>query len=251
MRRNAPQIDRPSTSAASLELDRDRVELVAHDPDDDRQHHQRVEQDQADARVEQRQLLVEHEERHRQDDRRQDQLREEEERDVVVAHRPELVAEAAEPVGGERAERRPRAIEAPSEAMMLFVKRFEELVAHRRGLEDRVRRQAERAPALPVRAEVDPRDEMALRDVDRRLERGRDRPVDREQADERPEEQARRRSSTRLDTSSAPSAMPVLAELLRRGAYAASVAPQRAHRLTVATSRPAIGDAQKHASRRR
>ncbi len=36
-----------------LELDRDRIELVAHDPDDDRQHHQRIEQDQADARVEQ------------------------------------------------------------------------------------------------------------------------------------------------------------------------------------------------------
>ena len=68
-----------------LELDRDRVELVAHDPDDDRQHHQRVEQDQADARVEQRELLVEHEERQREDDRRQDQLRQEEERDVLVA----------------------------------------------------------------------------------------------------------------------------------------------------------------------
>ena len=43
MRRNAPQIEQPSTSAACSISMRDRVELVAHDPDDDRQHHQRIE----------------------------------------------------------------------------------------------------------------------------------------------------------------------------------------------------------------
>ena len=87
-----------------LHLGRDCVELVAHDPDDDRQHHQRVDQDQADPRVEQRQLLVEDEERHRQHHRRQDQLRQEEEGNVLVAPRPELVVEPAEPIGGERAD---------------------------------------------------------------------------------------------------------------------------------------------------
>ena len=42
-----------------------------------------VDEDQADVRVEQRQLLVEHEERQGQHHRRQDQLAEEEERDVA------------------------------------------------------------------------------------------------------------------------------------------------------------------------
>ena len=65
----------------------------------------------------------------------------------------------------------------------------EELVARGRDVEDRVRRQAERAPAFPVRLEVEPGDQMALGDVGRRLERGRDGPVDREQADEGPEDQ--------------------------------------------------------------
>jgi hypothetical protein len=49
----APQIDSPSTSAASSSSVGDAGKLVAHDPDDDGQHRQRVEQDQPDARVEQ------------------------------------------------------------------------------------------------------------------------------------------------------------------------------------------------------
>ena len=59
MRRKAPQTVQPSTRAACSELLRDGVELVAHDPDHDRQHHQRVDEDQADLRVQQRQFLVE------------------------------------------------------------------------------------------------------------------------------------------------------------------------------------------------
>ena len=66
-----------------VELDRDRVELVPHDPDDDRQHRQRVDQDQAERRVEEGELAVENEEGKGEDDRRQDQLRDEEEEDVA------------------------------------------------------------------------------------------------------------------------------------------------------------------------
>ena len=65
---------------------------------------ERVEQDQADLGVEQRQRLVEDEERQREDDRGQDELGQEEERDVGVLHVGEPVLEAAEAVGGERAE---------------------------------------------------------------------------------------------------------------------------------------------------
>ena len=72
---------------------------------------------------------------------------------------------------------------------MLFSKRFRNSSRTVEVCEDRVRRQAERAPALPVRLEIEPGDQMALGDVDRDLERGRDRPVDREQADEGPEDQ--------------------------------------------------------------
>ena len=104
MRRKAPQIVQPVDERRLVELHRDGVELVAHDPDHDRQHRQRVEQDQADPRVEQRQLLVEDEERQREDDGRQDQLRQEEERDVLVPHPEEFVPEAAEAIGGERAD---------------------------------------------------------------------------------------------------------------------------------------------------
>ncbi len=89
MRKNAPQIVKAVDQRRLLEFDRDCGELVAHDPDDDRQHHQRVDQDQADARVEQAEFLVEHEERQREHDRRQDQLRQEEEGNVVVPHRAE------------------------------------------------------------------------------------------------------------------------------------------------------------------
>ena len=87
-----------------LQLRRDGHELVAHDPDDDGQHRQRVEHDQPDVRVQQRQLLVEDEEGQGQDHRRQDELADEEERDVRVLHVPELVAEARQPVAGERAQ---------------------------------------------------------------------------------------------------------------------------------------------------
>ena len=65
---------------------------------------QRVQQDQPDVRVQQRQLLVEHQERQGQDHRRQDELADEEERDVGVLHVPELVAEARQPVAGQRAQ---------------------------------------------------------------------------------------------------------------------------------------------------
>ena len=74
MRKNAPHDREAVDQRRFVELDGDRVELVAHDPDDDRQHRQRVEQDQPDLGVEQRQLLVEDEERQREHDRRQDEL---------------------------------------------------------------------------------------------------------------------------------------------------------------------------------
>ena len=84
MRKNAPQTDRPSTSAASsssigIVSNWSRMIQITIGSTD-----QRVEQDQPDGRVEQRQLLVENEERQRQHDRRQDQLRQEEEGDVLV-----------------------------------------------------------------------------------------------------------------------------------------------------------------------
>ena len=73
-----------------LKLGRDRVKLVTHDPDHDGQHRQRIDQDEPDDAVEQRQLLVKHEKWHGQDDRRQDELRQEEERDVLVPPGPNL-----------------------------------------------------------------------------------------------------------------------------------------------------------------
>src|SRR5690606_35910654 len=57
------------------------------------------------------------------------------------------------------------------------------------GLEDGVRREPQRLPADPRRLEVDERYQRALLYVLRRLERGGERPVDREQADERPQQQ--------------------------------------------------------------
>ena len=51
------------------------------------QHHQRVNQIEPDAGVEEPELPVEHEEGQREHHRRQDQLREEQERNVLVAHR--------------------------------------------------------------------------------------------------------------------------------------------------------------------
>ena len=48
MRQERAPGGQPVDQRRLVELDRDRVELVAHDPDDDRQHRQRVEQDQAD-----------------------------------------------------------------------------------------------------------------------------------------------------------------------------------------------------------
>ena len=54
-------------------------ELIAHDPDDDWQNRERVEQDQADTGVEQRQRFVENQEWQRQHHRRQDQLAQEKE----------------------------------------------------------------------------------------------------------------------------------------------------------------------------
>jgi len=84
-----------------IEFDRDRVELIAHDPDDDRKRRQGVEQDQPQSRVEQRQRLVEDQERQGQHDGRQDQLRHEEEQDIVVAHPSEPKSEAAQPVSSQ------------------------------------------------------------------------------------------------------------------------------------------------------
>ena len=55
--------------------------------------------------------------------------------------------------------------------------------------QDRIRRQAERAPAFPIRLKVQPGKQVTLRHVERRLERGRDRPIDRKQADKRPKQQ--------------------------------------------------------------
>ncbi len=102
-----------------LQLDRNGGELVAHDPDDDRQHHQRINRDQAAERVQQRQLLVEHEERQREHDRRHDELRQEEEGNVGVPHMAELVGEAAEPIGRERA-RNTASAEAVTEMIALL-----------------------------------------------------------------------------------------------------------------------------------
>ncbi len=48
---------------------------------------------------------------------------------------------------------------------MLFRNRPQELVAHRRGLVDRVGREAERAPADPVRLEIDAGHDVPLRHV--------------------------------------------------------------------------------------
>jgi N-acetylglutamate synthase/N-acetylornithine aminotransferase len=95
--RNAPQIDSPSTSAASsssvgIEANWSRMIQMTMGSTG-----QRVEQDQPDPRVEQRQLLVEHEERQGEHHRRQDQLRQEEERDVVVLHEAELVGKRDRP----------------------------------------------------------------------------------------------------------------------------------------------------------
>ena len=135
-----------------------------------------------------RQFLVEHEERQGEHDGRQDQLRQEEERDVLVAPGPEPVLEPRQAIGRERAhddgEQRPaeRCNDAVAEAL-------KELVANSRNSADRVGRQAERAPAFPIRMEVVPRHEMALGNVDGRLKRGRDGPIDREQADEGPKQQ--------------------------------------------------------------
>ena len=53
--------------------------------------------------------------------------------------------------------------EAPTEVMTLFMKRLRNSSRTVEVCEDRVGRQAERAPALPVRLEVDPGDEVALR----------------------------------------------------------------------------------------
>ena len=58
-----------------FELDRDRQELIPHDPDHDGQHHQRIDDDQANLAVEHGQLLVEHEKRQGEHDGRQNQLR--------------------------------------------------------------------------------------------------------------------------------------------------------------------------------
>ena len=113
---------------------------------------------------------------------------------LVAAHRPEAVAEAAEAVGGKRSERErqeggaERGDDAVPEAP-------EELGAHRRGLEDGVGREAERAPPPPVRLEIIEGQQVPELDVHGHLHRRGDGPVDREEADEGPEDQARRRSA--------------------------------------------------------
>src|SRR5262249_47228560 len=76
---------------------------------------------------------------------------------------------------------------APTDAVMLLAKRSRnswravETSPMRSG-----ERPSERHPP-PVRLEVEPGDQMALRDVDRRLERRRERPVDGKQRDQRPQ----------------------------------------------------------------
>ena len=173
-----------------LHLRRDCVKLVAHHPDDDRQDHERVDEDESDAGVEQRQLLVENEKRQREDDRRQNELRDEEEREVLVAPRAELVIETAEPVGGERADDNregggaDRADDAVDELL-------QEFIPHVRGRKDRVGGKPERLPSFPGRREIDPWDEVALDDVAPELHRCGECPVDREKRDERPEDEER------------------------------------------------------------
>jgi hypothetical protein len=87
-----------------VELGGDRVELILHDPDDDGQNREGVDEDKAERAVEEGKLAVEDEEGEREDDGRQDELRQEEEGDVLVAHPEELVLKARETVAGERAD---------------------------------------------------------------------------------------------------------------------------------------------------
>jgi hypothetical protein len=94
--KNAPHMDRPSTSAASSSSVGNRLELIAHDPDHDRQHGQRVKEDKPDPRVEEGEFPVEHEERQGQHHRRQDELGEEEEGNVRVPHEEEAVGKAGQ-----------------------------------------------------------------------------------------------------------------------------------------------------------
>src|SRR5271170_2598317 len=161
-----------------LQLGRDSVELVAHHPDDDREDHQTVEKNKAGSRVEQRQLLVENKERQREHHGRQDELGDKEEGNVLVPPGSEFIIEAAEAVSCERTDhdryrrRANRADDAVDELL-------EEFLAYVRCLEDSVGRKSERLPTLPAWREIDPGDEMALRNVSSKFYRGREGPVDR------------------------------------------------------------------------
>ena len=87
-RADDPVDRRPVDRRRFLELDRQRREVVAHQPDDDRQVGRDVRDDQRGEAVEQADLLEQdvHRDDHR--DRRQDPLRDHPERDVAVAERP-------------------------------------------------------------------------------------------------------------------------------------------------------------------
>ena len=213
-----------------LEFDRQRGEVVAHQPHDDRQVARDIGQDQGQVRVQQVDLLEQDVQRDHHRDRRQDPLRDQPEREVAVAERPpeapadrlreqqehcerrdhgDRPRDAAEDRRvrtdhrhpGQDDERHTRpVVEAHQGVGGARAKRGADHGAAERD-DDAVHVRPERVvaeveqdvlPGIQRRLEIDERDVVrTLVDLDRQLQRRDREPVQREQHDDRPTDQER------------------------------------------------------------